>query len=303
MQGAALAICRLCDRDSDLVQSHIIPRFVFRWLRESSVTGHMRFAENPNVRSQDGLKKRLLCNECETRISVWENLFAKEIFSPAHKETVKDPIYGKWMLKFAVSVSWRALQTYFEMGLNHFSPKQIEDAEEALETWKQFLRGERPHPDRFEQHMMGMDLVKSYRGFELPPNINRYLLRTVEIDVVTLNENQAFVYTKMCKLLLFGFIENENKGDWKGTKLRVNRGNLRSDKYQLPKWFNEHIVRRATTIHEIQEKMSQRQHDKIGEAYRKNIERFESSEMLKAIEQDYLLFGDKAFYTPENGDD
>ncbi len=267
------------------------------------MTGHIRSAENPNVRAQDGLKRPLLCKECETKLSVWENLFAKEIFFPAHKEISKDPSYGKWMLRFAVSLSWRALQTYFEMGLTHFSTKQIKDAQLALETWKLFLNGERSHPGRFEQHMVGLDLVKSYEGFELPPTINRYILRVVDIDIVALGENESFVYVKMCKLLLFGFIEINRKDIWKGTKLRVNKGNLRSLKYQVPVWLNEYIGQRATIVHEVQAGMSQRQHEKIGDAYRENIESLESSEIMKALEQDYILFGGKTFYKPEDDEE
>ena len=299
-----MARCRLCGQNKDLAKSHIIPRFVYKWLRESSVTGHMRLAEEPDIRSQDGFKPHLLCNECEALFSIWEGQFASNIFHPTQNNEEVDPIYRKWMLKFAVSLSWRTLIYFYEIGLDHFSPKQLGDAEKALEIWKQFLKGELSHPGQFEQHMMIMGLIEDFGGFELPPNINRYILRTVDMDVVSRGEKESFVYTKMGKFVLFGFIEIEKKEDWKGTRLRVNRGSLRSenDRYQLPMWFNEHIARRANIVYEVQEKMSQRQHDKIGEAYKKNVDRFQSSEMMEAIDQDYLFFGEKAFYVPENED-
>lgn len=41
--------------------------------------------------------------------------------------------------------------------------------------------------------------------------------------------------------------------------------------------------------------MSEKQWDQIGKDYEKNIKHFRNSEMFKAIEQDYKLFGNAAF--------
>src|SRR3546814_6050943 len=49
-------ICAFCDSDEPLRESHVLPAFVFRWLRGRSGTGHMRNTDNPNRRVQDGLK-------------------------------------------------------------------------------------------------------------------------------------------------------------------------------------------------------------------------------------------------------
>ncbi len=52
MQGK----CRLCGKNADLQESHIIPSFVYRWLKDSSGTGYLRFGPEPNKRVQDGYK-------------------------------------------------------------------------------------------------------------------------------------------------------------------------------------------------------------------------------------------------------
>ena len=52
--------CRLCDTESELQLSHILPAFAIRWLRESSGTGHVRGTAAPNLRVQDGEKRHLL---------------------------------------------------------------------------------------------------------------------------------------------------------------------------------------------------------------------------------------------------
>jgi hypothetical protein len=104
--------CALCREKAELRQSHIVPAFVYRWLKETSVTGYLRAGQNPRRRVQDGLKRHLLCARCEARFSAWETAFATKIFHPYiadHKLTAR---YGDWMLKFCVSLSWRALKFF-----------------------------------------------------------------------------------------------------------------------------------------------------------------------------------------------
>jgi hypothetical protein len=58
-------VCALCKRDVPLVESHILPAFIFRWKKETSATGYLRNSQNPKKRVQDGLKVPLLCIDCE----------------------------------------------------------------------------------------------------------------------------------------------------------------------------------------------------------------------------------------------
>jgi hypothetical protein len=64
--------CRLCSETKELRESHILPGFVYRWMKETSATGYLRFGQQPNVRVQDGLKLHLLCGDCEQRFNQWE---------------------------------------------------------------------------------------------------------------------------------------------------------------------------------------------------------------------------------------
>ena len=63
--------CRLCRLSDDLRESHIIPSFVFKWLKKTSATGYLRFAEGDAASKQDGVKIPLLCGTCEQRLSSW----------------------------------------------------------------------------------------------------------------------------------------------------------------------------------------------------------------------------------------
>ena len=104
--------CALCASTSELQASHIIPGFVFDWLRDTSATGHFRSSQIPDLRVQDGLKPRMLCKSCEQLFSTWEKAFAEKCFVPLNSGNVRDVRYGPWMLKFATSVSWRVLRLF-----------------------------------------------------------------------------------------------------------------------------------------------------------------------------------------------
>ena len=108
--------CLLCHETRELRRSHIIPKFVSDWQKASSATGYIRNAKAINVRFQDGDKERWLCDDCEGRLNVWETPTATHVFHPCNR---RDPIpyeYGPWLLKFAISVSWRSMLWIQSMG-------------------------------------------------------------------------------------------------------------------------------------------------------------------------------------------
>jgi len=293
-------ICRLCKADGELRESHIIPSFVYKWLKTSSGTGFIRFGEYPNLRSQDGFKSYLLCDECESFFNLWETEFANSAFHPLNKGRGAILHYGPWMLKFAVSVSWRVL-TFFveEKDLSHFPPNLQKKASIALSYWQNFLLGKSPHPDRFEQHMLPFDRIESFNYPDMPPNINRYILRTVDIDTVHAGDKSAYVYSKIGRIVLIGFIEMPNPREWKGSKLHVKNGVLGSKHYTFPAGFGDYFIDKAKRLIKIQGSMSKNQKRKIDKTYRRDSDRAANSESMKATDYDVNLFGEDAFTDEE----
>lgn len=108
------APCKLCGAIANLEQSHILPAFVFRWMKDTSATGYLRFGGKPNCRAQDGERRYWLCRGCETRLCQWETEFAAQVFHPLISDGGQRIPYQEWMLKFAVSVSWRVLSLFVE---------------------------------------------------------------------------------------------------------------------------------------------------------------------------------------------
>ncbi|MCT4631371.1 MAG: hypothetical protein N4A76_01385 [Firmicutes bacterium] len=72
--------CKLCNESNELELSHIIPKFVYKWIKRTSTTGGIRNSDNPNIRAQDGDKIDFLCGKCEDLFSVYEDGFRKKGF-------------------------------------------------------------------------------------------------------------------------------------------------------------------------------------------------------------------------------
>ena len=195
-----LGECKLCLELRQLEESHIVSGFVYRWMKETSGTGFLRFGNNMNLRSQDGLKEYWLCSECEDLFNVGETEFARNVFYPLTSGKTSQFEYQEWLLKFAVSLSWRALLYFREIGeLKHFPETLQQEANLALYTWSEFLLNRQPHPGKYEQHLLPLDEIVDYSVQDMPSNINRYLLRSVAIDAVC-SDKDAYVYVKLPQL-------------------------------------------------------------------------------------------------------
>ena len=147
-----MSTCALCLSDKPLAESHVIPSFVFKWLKDTSVTGFIRDVRHGNRRAQDGFKTPLLCFDCERMLSRIEGSFKTKIFTEftdnhldLSGKIVKGGSlkYEEWLNKFIVSLVWRSFQSHFFRDYPKGLPKQIVDKIEALlEKWRKYLLGQ-----------------------------------------------------------------------------------------------------------------------------------------------------------------
>lgn len=283
--------CALCGQPAVLRESHILPSFIFAWMKQTSATGHIRYGTAPNRRVQDGLKLPLLGECCEQLISPWEKEFAERVFVPVHDAGVYDGIgpspsssiaYGSWMLKFAVSVSWRSLVFILQSrGIPVGFPEALRPQTAAAEcTWRDFLLGKRPHPARHEQHMVLFAPIEE-TTLKIPPNMNRYLLRAPEIDLV-FTPKSAFVYSKLCRAVLLGFIEMPQARKWTGTKLHVNAGQIPDGRIFMDQAVIDYMMGRARRLGELTRSLSPVQQQRIEDAFNRDPDRALASDTVAA---------------------
>jgi len=287
--------CALCGTAKGLRQSHIIPAFVFKWLKETSATGFIRSGENPNLRVQDGYKIKLLCAECEQWFGKWETIFAAKIFYPYLSDPSCQVAYSHWYAKFCVSVSWRVLVYYMRRGLKTpLDATQQIAVERALETWEGFIKGSLRHPDKHEQHILPLASVASTTVPDLPNNINRYFQRAVEMDLVIGEKSGALMtYAKLGPLMLFGFVGPLDP-KWVDTRIAVASGVFRPKDYIIPSNLLGFIKDRAQNYSSISNRMSLEQVEKVESLVLKNVDRVRASDQFKAMLDDYDMFGPSA---------
>lgn len=287
-----IAPCALCLETSPLLESHILPAFVYKWLKDRSITGHIRFSETPNRRTQDGLKKPWLCSNCEGRFSRYETHFANKLFHPWLKGQ-QHVYYDDWLLKFCVSVSWRVLKYCKGLNPNHvYSQEQESLAQHAESTWRAFLLGQTPHPSSFEQHLLIFDTIEETSVPDFPNNINRFLMGAVTMDIVG-SSRSMMTYAKLGRFTIFGIIQ-KGKDKWEGSKIHVKHGLIKPGRLVLPFGLIELFKEKATHTKEAYESISDLQHEKIDAAALENIDRAIGSDQLASMIADANMFGEHA---------
>lgn len=290
-----MATCRLCGEERELLASHVLPAFIFRWFKATSATGHIRLSGRPNLRLQDGERRRWFCAACEQRIGTWEARFATDIFHPYLEDSRARLPYADWMLKFCVSVSWRSLMRLNDDGLVENILRTWPDAvEQALGTWREFLLGCRPDPDTLEQHIIPLDQLASFDS-KLPTNMNRYLMRAIDVDAVR-GPEIAFVFTKFGRFVLFGFVAGNPAGEWAGARVDIGDGTIEPRNYSLPGQMLEYLRSRAEHSAAAKHRMSDRQKSKVAAAIRSDMERLAKSDTFRAMQADVEMFGKDAVF-------
>ncbi len=175
--------CALCKNNNELKLSHVMPKFLFKSLKKSAVTGHMRMANEANKRVQDGLKIPLLCDACEGKFSELEKKFSDNIYRPILKdeENFSFEYKGDWLKKFLISVAWRhLLVSQIEGNFGGFEPHEMELVNEKIEDWRQYLNNEKMGCN---DTVRLFPLTKKYRdsGIYLDEVFPNYHIRSIDL--------------------------------------------------------------------------------------------------------------------------
>ncbi|UWF46922.1 hypothetical protein NYP20_16355 [Pseudomonas sp. N3-W] len=293
--------CKLCGEHRELKLSHFIPKFVGKWVKDSSATGYIRLNQNINKRAQDIAKDYWLCGECEQLFSGWEREFANKIFYPFVKNETDSAFYGEWLAKFCASLSWRTLS--YMRSMNPRSDKVVDEKEKVvLRGLASFLLGKTSNLGIFEQHFYPLDAIDSASvGVGLPENINRYLLRSMHMDVLV-GDGQVMVYTKLPKFILLGLSNHSESKQMRSSRVSIREGKLFPQSYYWPKGFAEYMFGKAREISQLYRKINPNQQAVIEKTLTKNPERAAASETIAAFQHDLEMFG-RAAFSPSNPDD
>lgn len=282
--------CRLCGESCQLGEdSHIIPAFFFRWLKESSATGYFRDSGNINLRVQDGFKLPFLCESCEDVLGKSETKFSRDVFYPFVKDDGVICPYDEHMLRFGVSLVWRALKYSCEHArMEHFRGRHLASTNSALETWAKYLLRKSDSLGAHEIHLLPFSGAIDYAGAEqIPRNLNHFLRRSAEFHPICSDEHAAS-YVKMGPFIFFGLICYPNTAEWVGTKIE-KAGIFQPGNFTALAGFGNYVVKRAEDLNHARTRLSQKQSTAIGRSFQKNIPRALGSDTLKAQMLDQQL--------------
>ena len=212
--GSGTESCVLCGRSCDLQESHIIPKFVGKWIKDTSATGFLASATD-GARVQDLPTFRMLCSDCERRFSRLEKPFADKIFYPFHKSGDSRLEYGSWLESFAISLGWRVLKAGFEV-FRFKHPALYSQMEQAEATWREFLLGDRQTVSPYESHLFILDSAKT--AADAPEKFAWYSRRATGWEVFARN-NRIFTYSKLPDMAFVTSIHPKVLKGWKGTRI------------------------------------------------------------------------------------
>ena len=208
--------CRLCGNEAKLQDSHMLPKFVFKWLKETSATGYIRTATNPNYRQQDSIRIKLLCEDCEQRFSVVEKSFAEQVFRPyvdnelddwgVARGAIESFKYEEWLLRFVLSVNWRVLSYHIDKGINDLPASTVNELRQQEHSIRQYLLEESESTGSNSSYLLFLQNLASGSGSLPPrmdPSVNFYLLRSVDGTLVISRRGKAgLAYSKVGPIAL-----------------------------------------------------------------------------------------------------
>jgi hypothetical protein len=163
----------------------------------------------------------------------------------------------------------------------------------AEAVWRAFLLGEEPHPGVYRQHILPLDAI-SNSTFALPQNINRYLMRAIDMDICHGNST-IFVYAKLGRFMVIGIVHEVNPNHWQGTKVHANGGTIKPRHYAIPLKFMNYLNEKAARMFKSFDSVTDRQRQKIESALRSNVDSYIGSDAFIAMTADIRMHGNAAF--------
>ena len=184
--------CRLCGcENTQLRESHIVPKMFYNALKKKSPTGIIREFNNPNKSLQDGLKVPFLCSNCEELFSKYETYFSNKVYM----KTVEDDGIVKFdsnddsISYFLLSISWRILKYSREKMNLKYTDLEVQKIDEVIEVWRKILVTE------------NMEEVKKYQQFIIPTkeleffeNMPERVHECVFMDFKTFDDKDTFKF-------------------------------------------------------------------------------------------------------------
>lgn len=174
--------CKLCIQERELCCSHIIPEFMYKCIGMYDEKGRFVIIREIKGKAeykqrQKGLKERLLCKECETKMSKWEQYARRILYGPGTpKKPTKKPerilvfegVNYKTFKLFLLSILWRMSIS----GLEEFIQVRLGPHTETIR--KMLLEGNPGNEDDYGCFVTSV--IFDSDDFEINENLRKFML-------------------------------------------------------------------------------------------------------------------------------
>jgi hypothetical protein len=269
----SLTKCALCGKENDIRLSHIIPKLVFRHMKETA-PGYLRSMEHPNATVQDGEKHNMLCGECEGLFSRFEKSFADNFFHPYMKVGQRRFEYDTWLSDFMTSLSWRNLY----LDLIDFVENHVVgiDALESLinseKIMHDFLLGKRSDLGDIEHHIFFFDDIEHATGDFQKLNPHASIHRSVG-GYTAANEETGtyFTISNILGIVLITLYKRASNEEWVNTEIIRGQGTIESKDQAVRSVVGNELISIMQTAEQGKSALSEKQQAAIKARFEKAV--------------------------------
>lgn len=213
--------CALCDEITELKLSHIVPKFIGRHLKGTSI-GNIRSAENGRI-VQDLEKHYMLCHDCEEKFSAAEKWFANNVFYPWQKNNTDIFHYDNKLFYFLTSLSWRSLYLDILDFVEHnvCSVSELDTLIKSENLMKSYLLDKSENIGNIEHHIFFFErienLISNNEMFSYNPHATIH--RSVTSYTVTYTNGTIFTISNLMGIIVVTFYAKNSEENWQGTQI------------------------------------------------------------------------------------
>jgi len=271
------SVCRLCKQPATLLQSHIYPKFIIKWLKDTG-TGFVRSGQNMNKRKQDGFKMPLLCANCEKLFSTFETYFASSIFYPV-VDREDNFAYDERLYKFVVSIMWRLMQ--HSLIDDQISLPFFENVLRAEKEWAEYLLMNK-FPNEFSHlHMwIGIDFSNEEKVVKKPARFIQYLARMLDACITDNGEDFCMFYLKLPRFIFIAPLALYDESKWINTIIKIDGGHyyVRNSRIEDGA-IGQFILERSIALERAMTQISELQREKMRQAGVDNWEKYKDKDL------------------------
>ena len=267
-------ICELHNEEATLCDSHIIPKFVYKWIKESG-PGRLRQMGKLNIPLQDGFTKKMLCKDCEDRFSLKEKWFKENVFIPYLEDKTLIVKNDEQLKYFVVSVLWRINKLFKDDGNKYKFKKDLDEAE--LE-WRNYLLNGNDLSKYKNLHLILVD-----NDYFIDEKSDMYFSRNVDIEIAESN-TICFIYAKFSRFILIGEITGLNEQSFENTNLDLEPEFMSANQIINVHEILDFFRSRIENIKDFKD-LSEKQQKKNNEYYKDKLNKIEGSDYMKILDK------------------